>query len=370
MRERALARLDARAELSQARDENQRQHYLLKSRIDALHAPGLERRAYLEIDVEARAACDARLQIEYSVPGACWRPAHRAELLDEDGAAQIRFETDACVWQNTGEDWPDVQLSFSTERASLGVAPPALASDTLRVQKKSQTVHIEAREQAVETLEAPSGTRAPQVPGIDDGGVALHLEAVHRSSLASDGRPHRVHLHSFEAPADLALVAMPEINPCVLLSSKLDNAGGRPLLAGPVDLIRNSGVVGRSQVLYVADGERFELGWGPEPELRLRRRVESSSEKSRVLSSWRAREHTILLHISNIGDRRHRIHVTERVPVSEIDKVKIEVDTKETCGRQAADKDGFVHWDLEVAPAAHESLTLRYRVKKHEDVAG
>ncbi len=163
---------------------------------------------------------------------------------------------------------------------------------------------------------------------------------------------------------------MPELNPCVLLSTTLENTGNRPLLAGPVDLIRQSGLVGRSKVLYVASGERFELGWGPEAELRIRRDVDSGSESSRVLSSWRIVEHDIKLRVSNIGQRSHALQITERVPVSEIDKVKIEVDVAKSTGKQNADANGFVKWNLDIAPMAHEVVTLCYRVKKHENVEG
>ena len=370
LRNKAMEQLDQRVPLEQAQHEAQEEIRRLDMQIQELQSPAELRRAYIEIDIASKSACEAKIQIDYSVPGACWRPAHRAELIESDDTQLIRFETDACVWQNTGEDWPDVQLLLSTERASLGVEPPQLQSDLLSVQRKNQTLEVEARDQAIDVL-APggAGTAKPELPGIDDGGTALTLRAPQRSHLPSDGRPHRIFLSAFESPAEVSLVAMPELSPCVLRKSELENRGEGPLLAGPVDLLRESGVVGHTSVLYVASGERFELGWGPESELRLHRSVESSSESSRVLSSWRVKHHDIKVRVSNIGEKPHQILVTERVPVSEIDKVKIEVES-ETTGRQPADENGFVKWTLAIAPGAQESLVLRYKVKKHEDVQG
>lgn len=372
LRREAMALLDSRVPLEEAQQDAQDELHRIDIQLHALQTPSESRRAYIEIDVEAKAACDAKLQLEYSVPGACWRPAHRAELIDREGSAFVRFETDACVWQNTGEDWDDVQLVLSTERASLGVEPPVLRSDILSVQRKSQTVEIEARDQTVDELGPGGGgsSSTPKLPGIDDGGTALNLSAPQRSRLPSDGRPHRIFLGAFESSAEVSLVALPELSACVLQKSELENSGERPVLAGPVDLLRDSGLVGHTNVLYVAPGERFELGWGPEPELRIHRDIESSSETSRVLSSWRVKQHDIKVRVSNIGQNSHQILVTERVPVSEIDKVKIEVESGDTTGRKSADDNGFVTWTLDVGPRAHESLTLRYSVKKHEDVQG
>ena len=182
LRREAMVLLDSRVPLEEAQQDARDEIHRIDIQLHALQTPSESRRAYIEIDVEAKAACEAKLQLEYSVPGACWRPAHRAELIDREGSAVVRFETDACVWQNTGEDWDDVQLILSTERASLGVEPPELRSDILSVQRKSQTVEIEARDQAVDELGPGGGgsSSAPKLPGIDDGGTALNLRAPQR----------------------------------------------------------------------------------------------------------------------------------------------------------------------------------------------
>lgn len=50
---------------------------------------------------------------------ALWRPAYRAELA---GGA-LRLESDAVVWQRTGEDWSGVRLTLSTARSASAGEP-------------------------------------------------------------------------------------------------------------------------------------------------------------------------------------------------------------------------------------------------------
>ncbi len=341
----------------------------LDSRIVLLQSPAEHELACIAIDVDCTTDCDASFVIDYVVPGACWRPYHSARLVGtEEG--RVVFKTDACVWQNTGEDWEDVQLVLSTERASLGAESPTLVTDFLSLKRKTEALQIEARDEVVESLVDEEGTEttASQVPGIDDGGSTLSIKVPMRASISTDGRPHRFYLSEFESSAKGALLAMPEINPCVHLVTNLENAGSVPLLAGPVDLIRKSGLVGRSKIFYVAAGERFDLGWGPEVDLRVHREVESTSETSRVLSSWRGKTHITHLRLSNIGQRSYTVRVTERVPISELDKVKIEVDLKKTTRQQEADKNGFVQWEVELGALSHEKLELHYEIKMHDDV--
>jgi uncharacterized protein (TIGR02231 family) len=309
------------------------------------------------------------LTLGYLVPGAAWRPYHTARLLqDGDGPARVEVTCEACVWQSTGEDWTGVALACSTERPSLGVEPPVLEPDVLRLQRKEPATVIEEREQVVETTGPSSGPAAAELPGIDDGGEARLLRAG-PADVPSDGQPHRLPLFSFAAAAEPSLVLAGELVPAVVRATTQTNPGPAPLLAGPVDLIRRNGPAGRTSILFVAPGARFELGWGPEGDLRVDRSVAEKEEKEGLLSGWRARRYQIDVTISNLGPEPHTIAAVERIPVSEIDKVEVALDGKPDPLAQP-DGDGLLHWILTVPGRRQQRLRLAYRVRRHPDVVG
>ncbi len=335
----------------------------LRARRAAKGAERSETRASVLVTVSADRAGEADVTVEYVVPGACWRPQHTA-ILGE----RVRVETDACVWQATGEAWEDVRLRVSTERPSLGTSPPRLADDRLQVQRKAEVLRVEARDQDVQT--AGLGGRA-RVPGIDDGGEVRVIEAARRATVPSDGRPHRVRLGAFDADVTTSVVAMPEIAAAAVLRGVTSNAGTLPVLAGPVDLVRGGGFAGRAKVGFVAPGERFELGWGPDPHLRVRREASAVDEEPGLLpSSWIGRRHEVRVTLSNLDSTPRSVEVVERVPVSEVEKVQIDVDEKHTSPRARPDADGFVRWTVELPPRGHAEIALCYVVRRHKDVAG
>lgn len=341
----------------------------LANRRAAVASPSTHIRAQVFVDVDASEAGAATLEIEYVVPAACWRPYHTARWL-EDGRVEIA--TDACVWQNTGETWDRAKLSFSTERPSLGASPPQLRSDVVRAKKKSPDVEVAAREEEIQTAGLGGGGTVTMndVPGIDDGGDPMRIDAEHPATVPSDGRPYRVRLQAFEAEAKSDLALMAELTPAVIVRTTQANGGRRPLLPGPVDLVRSGGLVGRTTIEYVASGERFELGWGPDGDLRVARQVRHLEEESRMLSSWTKMPRVVELQISNIGSSDKKVHVTERVLVSEVEKVKVEVDSKKTTDGKAPDRDGMLTWDVDVPRRGNKKIELRYTVQKHDDVVG
>lgn len=346
----------------------------LRARLSATAQLGDTSAAEVLVEVWAAAAGVYAVQVDYVVPGACWRPYHRAQLVElvQGKEPVLHFTSEGCVWQNTGEDWNDVQFIFSTERPSLGVEPPRLASEVLYAQRRSEALVVEAREQEVQTtgLGAAPRQHSAELPGIDDGGEALKLRAQAKASVPGDGRPHRVPLTAFTSPTSTEWVLLPELAEAVILKSMHVNRSQQPILAGPVDLVRAGGFVGRSSLLFIAPGENFAIGWGPDGALRVQRSVELAREDRGMMSAWTTQAQLVTVKISNLGALDRVIHVTERVPVSEVEKLRIEVDTAGTTDRVKPDANGFLRWTVALPGLGHKSVELRYLVRKHADVVG
>jgi len=346
----------------------------LAHRVRTAETDAGEQAARLVIDVIADAPGDGTLTASYVVPGAAWRPFHRATLARDAG--KLDWQTTACIWQATGEDWTDVELHCSLERPSLGVEPPQLTDDELRWRRRPDTVVVEAREQEHHT----TGLGALEVPGIDDGGLGLRLSA-QRVSVKADGAPHRVPVSAFQTAAQVTLVAIPLRSTAVHVRARFVNTGGAPLLAGPVDLIMQSGYVGRAEIGFVAPGEKAYLGFGPDSELRVHRSEERDRDNAGILGSWNVETVRVAVRLSNLGVHKREITVTERIPISEVEQVEVvpsapdaymldEGDEITQVTARAFDDRGLVSWSVDLAPLGRRAVTLEYKVKSQKSVAG
>ena len=84
------------------------------------------------------------LQIERGIAEGCPPAGARAVglpfvvvTMTHDEALEL--ESEAVVWQNTGEVWGDVELACSTARPTLGTSPPTLTADRLSLRAKSDS---------------------------------------------------------------------------------------------------------------------------------------------------------------------------------------------------------------------------------------
>lgn len=362
IKERLLEISERGAELRASLERASRLHSDLAQQYEALTTPGSLVEAELELTLVIEQAGTVELAVEYVLANACWRPYHVAEWSQD----RLTFRSLACLWQNTGEDWNDVSLSFSTERAALGTEPPELREERLVLRPKSRKTVVATREESVHQHEQ----RVSDVPGIDAGGASLRFASPQKASVPSDGRPQRVPLFEFEVQTREERVLMSELCREVLVRTRCQNVGPHPILAGPVDLIKSCGLVGRGYLPYTAPAETFTLGWGSHPELRCVRQDKSSAEEKSTLSGWRSKELHTEIHLSNLGPNSVSLDVLERIPVSELKTVKVEQDLARTTDRVAHDKDGFLKFQVQLPPFGRKTVSVAYLLSRKKDVEG
>ena len=371
---------DKLIELDAGHERVRERHDLARARLIALARPDHELAAWIELDLIVEKEGDEALEIEidYIVPNALWRPAHRARL---DGDV-LTFTSRAAIWQRTGEAWRDVQLICSTAQSSLGTEAPLLSDDVVHAERRPERTEVSLREVAIaqasvdrggsdtaplSSLEAarPGGVA---LRGVDDGGDVQTIKAPHRVDVPSDGEPHFIELFEFKALSEVERWLAAELEERVVLRALQRNTGDRPLLAGPVELTLQGGVIGSTHTLFVTPGERFELGFGPDESLRTTRSAHPLAEEIDPQDRWTHRTYLVRLHLSNLSDEARQIVVKERVPISEVEQVKVFILKNKTSPGYELDEHGVVTWRVDLEGASKHLLTLQWRLSTAPDV--
>ncbi|CAL9657547.1 mucoidy inhibitor MuiA family protein [Streptomyces sp. Tu 3180] len=326
---------------------------------------------HVELTVRSAAAGPARLRLSHLTPCALWRPAYRA-VLDGDS---LTLDTDAMVWQGTGEDWSDVRLTLSTARSARATEPPRLGEDRLTLEDRSaaerRTVHVELREEEIADL-GPAPVLG--LPGVDDGGEVRVLHSPGAVSVPADGRAHRVPLSSFVTAASSEYACSPELSPLVDQVVRFDNLSGHALLAGPVDLVRGSGFSGRGTLDFTAPGAPVDLAFGSRDDHRVLRHTEETRDTAGITQRT-VLTRTVRLHLSRFSapdEHDERVIVLrERIPVSEVSAVDVRL-REDACSPlpDAIDADGIVRWNVPLAPGGRRTVTLVYEVSASAKVTG
>ncbi|KAB1990108.1 mucoidy inhibitor MuiA family protein [Streptomyces triticiradicis] len=330
-----------------------------------------EQTGVVELTVEASVAGPAELRLSHLTACALWRPSYRA-VLDGD---RLTLETEATVWQRTGEDWSDVRLTLSTARSALATDPPRLSEDWLTLQDRSsaerRTVDVELREEEIADL-GPAPVLG--LPGVDDGGEVRVLHSPAPVGVPADGRAHRVPISSFTTTASSEYTCAPELSPLVTHVVRFDNLSGHTLLAGPVDLVLGSRFSGRGTLDFTASGAPAELAYGSRDDHRVTRHSDETRDTA-AISQRTVLTRTVRVHLSRFStpdEHDERVIVLrERIPVSEISAVQTRL-REEACSPapDTVDADGIALWNLALPPNGRRTVTLVYEVTASAKVTG
>lgn len=296
------------------------------------------------------------ITLEYEVPCAAWRPCHRAAIRGRGAERRLRWESRGVCWNATGEDWDDAEIVCSTAAPAEPPHAPVLVDDLLASRLRPQAdqdvdplLHI-AREPPVAWVD--------EAAAVDDRGVPVHLVAKGRSTIPSDGRPVTLPLETWEGTARVGWVALPERSAHAVLRATQKNASGGPLLAGPVELVRDGTFIGRTRIGYVAPDETFHVGFGAHPAVHVSRRREQHVDRP-TLSGPQRHAFTVEVRIALLGDEPCDLEVRERIPTSELDEISVTARGGPT-GEPTAD--GFWRWRLRLAPGDVRSVGLDYAI--------
>ena len=183
--------------------------------------------------------------------------------------------------------------------------------------------------------------------------------------LPSNGQPVRVEVARILLPARVSRVAYPEIAFTAHYRATLELSAPQPLLAGPARLARDQSLVGRSRLGFAAPGQAFEVGFGPDDAVRIRRRRTEKRDRVPVIGTQKiVREVTVFL--SNLSDESRILDVVERVPVSEVQAVEIKL--LDTEGWDLDAKDGFLSASIDLGPRQTLERSFKYEIRAGSDV--
>jgi uncharacterized protein (TIGR02231 family) len=352
------------------------------ARLDAELKSNPPRKMEVRIDLAANASAQAVFRVSYTVRGARWAPLYDARL--DSGTRErkpaLELVRRAEIVQQTGEDWRDVALSVSTVRTAKGGSAPELASLIVRYPQppaakpeSSLRGHVsqgyalappEPAKQAEEVRDQVAATEREAT--VETGGYQVVFRIPGRVSVATNEGAKALRIASATIAPDLLSRAAPALDETAFLEASFKQSDEAPLLAGRVALYRDGIYVGRGQMALTPKDETVRLGFGADDKVKVARvAVRRNEGLAGIISSSKIDEREYKITVRSGHVRPVRIVVEDRVPVSEIEDIKVELlpVTTAPSERDARDRRGLLAWNFEAAPGETKEIKLGWRVR-------
>ncbi len=372
-----------------------------------------EREAVLYLSKSGDGAEEVRLN--YLVDQCGWSPTYTIRGADERDSANIDYN--GLIYQMSGEDWRDVEVTLSTASPALSASGPGLAP--LRVTlhsgvaaneqqdlampipqqaSKGQLADIVTRQKSAEmgnraawTYQAMTDSNwslndaanqlscvmlfgdkstvtelQTQMEQMSDEPSLSYLLAT-TVTLPSRNNRQMVRIVSTQLPGEFYHVATPVLTNYVYREAQLTNNSNEDLLGGPIMVYLDGKFVGRGEIPTVARGQSFVVGFGADPQLRTRRELVDKSDG--VNGGNRELTFEYRLAVENFKETPATIRVVDRIPTPlngtkvRITRDEFSVDLSDDTWYQRVEKpEGILRWDVEVAGGASgdDAVAIEY----------
>ncbi|NOK57559.1 MAG: mucoidy inhibitor MuiA family protein [Chloroflexi bacterium AL-W] len=381
----------ARRMIAQQRRELTREIEAVRARLNQIQRKDSPARRDIQVMVEATAGTELELEVSYLIAGAAWEPIYDIRLIENRVAVSYL----ALVRQQSGEDWPAVQLALSTARPAVTTTIPELQPwylDIPRPPRPQPTAQMKRRQAAPEMQEVERGmllsagaamssdamadeqglptpvapTAAPIEAEIEQAGASVTYRIARPVAIPSDGSPHRTNVTTLDFESNLDYISAPKMAEEAYLRATITNTSEFVLLPGSASVFHEDDFVGKTVLETTSPNEEFEVQLGIDDRLKVKRELMKRTVDKTLIGNTRRILFTYKITLVNLQPRPAQVTVFDQLPVGRHESIKVKL--QEISPKPAEQSDlNILKWNMTIAPQRQKELTFTFQIEHPRD---
>ncbi|WP_375512119.1 mucoidy inhibitor MuiA family protein [uncultured Nostoc sp.] len=370
----------ASGECKTQQQELDKQLQALHTSLQKIQTPHPKESFSLVVGVEVAGEGEFELELSYLVNRASWTPLYDLRFSTTSDIVHLSYLAE--ITQSSGENWIGAALTLSTAKPGLGTLPPKLEPwyiDTLRLHRVRQ--RFAAQRPLLPTIADPPASAARAdwqgedeiaedslIPAetvtaeVSKEGSVVAFKLNAGGNIPSDGAPHKTTIFNDDYPCSFDYVAMPRLVSFAYLQANVKNtANGATLLPGKANIFRDNVFVGTTQLENIAPGQEFKLNLGIDEGLKIERDLVERLVDKRLISNQRRITYSYRLIITNLLDKEVNLKVTEQLPVSRNEQIKVRL-SRSNPQIQLGEM-GILEWQLTFPPQERREIYYQFNVE-------
>jgi uncharacterized protein (TIGR02231 family) len=224
---------------------------------------------------------------------------------------------------------------------------------------------------ALKVAEPQSERADEQQAAAEIGSFQVVFKIPGRVSLGASEGAKSLRVSSTTLAPDLAVRAVPVLDPTAFLEASFKQNEDAPLLPGRVAIYRDDVFVGRGQMAAAGKDETVRLGFGADDKVKIERTVVKRNEGSAglIVTTAKTDERSFKTAIRNGHDFPIRIAIEDQLPVSENEDIAVEMlpSTTPPTTTNLRDKRGVLEWAFDAKAGEVRDVGFAWRVRWPKD---
>ena len=334
------------------------------------------------VDVPRAGSCQIELSyINYNIS---WKPGYDIRVLADE--KKTEFTGYGVIKQNSGEDWTNAKISYSTAQPAVRGWLPELVPLYATVSTKLLPVSSGKSTGGIRGYANQSAVNKAVLGGEDElkdkvmageletettmtestmerkaGSVVFHVPR--RADIPSDGSPHRTAISRQLFPVHFEYISVPKLSPYAYLQAIGSNNMSVPILRGDLNIFMGNDFVGSSNTDTIPPGQNFELTLSVNENIRVTRILDEKEQKKEgFLGGSQKTTYAFIIKVENYTGSDIVMNILDQIPVSETDEIEIDNVTFSHKPLKQG-KNGIVKWQLNMK--SRETVMINFSFTVH-----
>ncbi|MBI5542074.1 MAG: DUF4139 domain-containing protein [Bacteroidia bacterium] len=305
--------------------------------------------------------------LSYLVGGTGWSPTYDIRVKEITG--QIDMEYKAKVLNQTGEDWENVKISFSSAMPTESQEAPSLEPWRLNFNNRTDyegrlnefrpnTINkIEAQKRSG-NLALPEGVEFAEV---ELSPIAFEFKIDESTSIPASGKPYMISITNYKLPVSYKYVAIPKVDPAAFLVAEVTGWEDMNLIEGPTNIYFRGTFMGHSYIKPQLANDTLNISLGRDNRVMINRVKVEDSKGDKLIGTNNREEFTYKISVRNTNPGNIKFTLIDQVPVAQDDDIKVEL--LDLSGAEKDEFNGRLKWKFDLATKEAKEFTVKFAVK-------
>lgn len=324
------------------------------------------------MQVLAKSAGPATINVDYLTYNAGWYATY--DIRSGDIAKPIDLTYKANIWQTTGIDWKEVEITCSTGNPMLGNTLPELTTWYLGYyqyyyQRDADDVAPTSAAESTKELDgylsndkktASSAGNAAQYTTTQQTLTNVEFKINTKYKIPSDGKGHIVVLKTEKLPTTYNYLVVPKIEQSAFLIARVTGWEELYLLPGMANMYFNNSYVGRTNINPLTLADTLSLSMGRDQSLTVKRTMLADKSTDKIIGLNNKKNMAYKLEVYNSKPITVEVIVKDHIPVSQSDDIEVELIEKS--GGELDEASGIITWREKIKSKQNKSWTLQFEI--------
>ncbi|MFH1319833.1 MAG: mucoidy inhibitor MuiA family protein [Bacteroidota bacterium] len=350
----------------------------LKKQLTTLNAKRNRSTSEIIVGVSAKERTPAKFSLSYFVYDAGWTPCYDLRAVDAKSPVKLNYK--AKVYQNTGVDWGNVNITLSTVNPTQSGTKPLLSPWVLRYSQpvilgtraRTQAPRQEAapmgvymEELAREEEEMPVAETSADYTQVTENQINIEFKIGIPYSIPADGKKHTVDIQNYHLPALFSYYSAPKLDRDAFLLAKVTGWEDYNLLPGNASIYFEGTYIGKSYINTRNINDTLDLSFGRDKSIVITREKLKDFTSKKFIGINKKETYAYEISIRNTKKDPIEIVFDDQVPLSSDKEIIVEL--LESSDAKYNEETGKLSWTIKLSPAETKKFRLMYSVKYPKD---